>query len=82
MLACHVEMHMRKALAPMPFDDEDGLVRDSSVAKAEHSPQALAKAGDGSRIAQPGYRRCPRPRAPVLGLANAAGGLFCNGGMQ
>ena len=44
MLACHVEMHMRKALAPMPFDDEDGPVRDSSVAKAEHSPQARRKA--------------------------------------
>ena len=40
MLACHVEMHMRKALASMPFDDGDGPVLDSSVAKAEHSPQA------------------------------------------
>ena len=44
MLACHVEKHMREALAPMLFDDEHGPVRDSPVAKAERSPQARRKA--------------------------------------
>ena len=44
MLAYYVEMHMRKALAPLLFDDEHGPVRDSPVAKAERSPQARRKA--------------------------------------
>ena len=44
MLAYHVEMHMRKALAPLLFDDEDGPVRESPVAKAERSPKAKRKA--------------------------------------
>ena len=44
MLAYHVEMHMRKALAPLLFDDEDGPVRESPVAKAERSPRARRKA--------------------------------------
>ena len=44
MLACRVEMHMRKALAPLLFDDEDGPVRESPVAKAERSPRARRKA--------------------------------------
>ena len=44
MLAYYVEMHMRKALAPLLFDDEHGPVRDSPVAKAERSPQAKRKA--------------------------------------
>ena len=44
MLACHVELHMRKALAPMLFNDEDGPVRKSPVAKAERSPRARRKA--------------------------------------
>ena len=43
MLACHIEMRMREALAPMLFDNEDGQVRDSPVAKAERSPQAERK---------------------------------------
>ena len=36
-------MHTREALDPMLFDDEDGPVRDSPVAKAERSPQARRK---------------------------------------
>ncbi len=44
MLAQRVEMHMRKALAPLLFDDEDGPVRESPVAKAERSPRARRKA--------------------------------------
>ncbi len=44
MLAYRVEMHMRKALAPLLFDDEDGPVRESPVAKAERSPGARRKA--------------------------------------
>ena len=44
MLGYYVEMRMRDALAPMLFDDEDGPVRDSPVAKAERSPQAKRKA--------------------------------------
>ena len=35
---------MRKALAPLLFDDEDGPVRESPVAKAERSPKARRKA--------------------------------------
>ena len=52
MLACHVEMRMREALAPMLFDDERGPVRDSPVAKAERSPQARRKAA--SKRTSPG----------------------------
>ena len=44
MLGYYVEMRMRDALAPMLFDDEDGPVRDSPVATAEHSLQAKRKA--------------------------------------
>ena len=44
MLAYHVEMHMRKALAPMLFHDEDGSTRESPVAKAERSRSARRKA--------------------------------------
>ena len=44
MLAYHVEMHMRKALAPMLFHDEDGSTRESPVAKAERSAGARRKA--------------------------------------
>ena len=40
MLAYYVEMHMRKALAPMLFDDEHGPIRDSPVAKAERKATA------------------------------------------
>ncbi len=44
MLAYYVDMHMRKALAPMLFDDERGPVLNSPVAKAELPPQAKPKA--------------------------------------
>ncbi len=44
MLARHVEMRMREALTPILFDDKDGPVRDSPVAKAERSQQAKRKA--------------------------------------
>lgn len=44
MLACRVEMHMRKLPAPLLFDDEDGPVRESPVAKAERSLRARWKA--------------------------------------
>ena len=44
MLAYHAEIHMRNALAPLLFVDEDCPVLDSAVAKAERSPQARRKA--------------------------------------
>ena len=40
MLAHYVDMHMRKALAPMLFDDERGPVLNSPVAKAEGNHKA------------------------------------------
>ena len=59
MLAYYVEWHMRQNLAPMLFDDEDPelgeLLRDSVVAPAQRSPDALRKAhtrrtGDGDPV--------------------------------
>jgi len=48
MLAYYVEWHMRKALAPILFDDDDqeaaGAERDSIVAPAQRSPKAQRKA--------------------------------------
>jgi len=48
MLAYYLEWHMRKALAPMLFDDHDRAageaLRSSPVAKAEPSPAATRKA--------------------------------------
>ena len=48
LLAYYVEWHMRKALAPMLFDDDDpeaaAAQRDSIVAPAKISPQAQRKA--------------------------------------
>ena len=48
MLAYYVEWHMRQNLAPMLFDDEDPefgeLLRDSVVAPAQRSPDAVRKA--------------------------------------
>ena len=50
MLAYHVEWHMRKALAPMLFDDDDpagaGAARPSPVKPARRSLAARAKAAD------------------------------------
>jgi hypothetical protein len=47
MLAYHVEWHMRRALAPMLFEDEHKgeakALRESVVAKAQRSPQAKKK---------------------------------------
>ena len=47
MLAYHVEWYMRRALAPMLFDDEHKdeaeALRESVVAKAQRSPQAKKK---------------------------------------
>jgi transposase len=47
MLAYHVEWHMRAALAPMLFDDDDKqaaeAVRESAVAPARRSPRGLKK---------------------------------------
>ena len=49
MLAYYVEWHMRRALAPLLFDDDDpaaaGTARTSPVAPARPSPSARAKAG-------------------------------------
>ena len=49
MLAYYVEWHMRRALAPMLFDDHDPVAADrqraSVVAPAKRSPAARAKAG-------------------------------------
>jgi transposase len=51
MLAYYVEWHMRKALAPILFDDdhksEAEALRESVVATAKRSKQALAKAESG-----------------------------------
>ena len=46
MLACHIEWHMRRDLAPMLFEDEDAAsrTRASPVQKAEPSASAKAKA--------------------------------------
>jgi hypothetical protein len=48
MLACHLEWHMRQALAPILFDDHDretaAAQRASPVAKAQVSPAAKRKA--------------------------------------
>jgi transposase len=45
MLAYYIEWHMRQALAPVLFDDEQrGDVRPSPVAPAKRSPEARAKA--------------------------------------
>lgn len=48
MLACYVEWHMRRALAPMLFDDADPAtgeaLRSSVVVPAQRSPQAQQKA--------------------------------------
>lgn len=48
MLAYYVEWHMRRALAPMLFDDDDKAtaeaLRSSVVAPAQRSPRALGKA--------------------------------------
>ena len=58
LLAYYVEWHMRQALAPLLFDDDDKaaaeLLRPSIVAPAQRSPRAKAKAGhqaDGGRLA-------------------------------
>ena len=49
MLAYYVEWHMRRALAPLLFDDDDPAAaeaaRSSPVAPARRSPSARAKAG-------------------------------------
>ena len=49
MLAYYVEWHMRRALAPLLFDDDDPAAaeaaRSSPVAPARPSPSARAKAG-------------------------------------
>jgi DDE family transposase len=59
MLAYYVEWHMRQELAPLLFDDEEPvlgeLLRDSVVAPAQRSPEALHKAhtrrnGDGDPV--------------------------------
>ena len=48
MLSYYVERHMRQALAPILFDDDDKeaakAARESIVAKAQRSPKALRKA--------------------------------------
>lgn len=46
MLAYYVEVHMREALAPILFHDEDGAPRDSVVAPAGRSQRARAKDAD------------------------------------
>jgi len=51
MLAYHVEWHLRQALAPMLYDDDDReaaeRLRASIVAKAKRSPSAIAKQTTG-----------------------------------
>ncbi len=48
MLAYYVDWHMREALAPLLFEEDDPqaaqAIRDSAVAKAQKSPSAKAKA--------------------------------------
>jgi hypothetical protein len=52
MLAYYLEWHMRKALAPLLFDDTDQAAgeakRSSVVAKAQRSPSALRKQNTGA----------------------------------
>ena len=72
MLAQRVEMHMRKALAPLLFDDEDGPVRESPVAKA--GPFAAGPA-EGGREARP----LRRGRHDFRGLLRHLGTLTMTG---
>lgn len=58
MLAYYVEWHMRQALAPMLFDDDEKAIGDalrrSVVAPAQRSPRALSKAA--SKRTRAGHR--------------------------
>jgi hypothetical protein len=44
MLACYLAWHLRRALAPLTFTDEDPPAQDNPVAPAQRSARAQAKA--------------------------------------
>ena len=44
LLAWYLEWHLRRRLAPLLFEDEAPMVRESPVQKAQPAPQAKAKA--------------------------------------
>lgn len=75
MLAYHVEWHMRRALAPLLFDDEEKAaaeeLRESVVAKAQRSPQARRK--DRTRKNADGL-----PVQSFQGLLRTLGGVAKN----
>lgn len=82
MLAYYVEWHMRRALAPILFQDDDrpaaAQARKSIVAPAKRSPRAEAKAAskltdDGFRVAS--FRSCLTGLATITRNEIAAPGL-------
>jgi hypothetical protein len=82
MLAYYVEWHMRRALAPILFQDDDrpaaAKARKSIVAPAKRSPRAEAKAAskrtdDGFRVAS--FRSCLTSLATITRNDVAAQGL-------
>jgi len=82
MLAYYVEWHMRRALAPILFQDDDrpaaAKARKSIVAPAKRSPRAEAKAAskltdDGFRVAS--FRSCLTGLATITRNEIAARGL-------
>jgi len=44
LMAWNLEWHLRRRLAPLPFEDEAPALRDSTVQPAQPSPEAKAKA--------------------------------------
>ncbi|MDP2181698.1 MAG: IS1634 family transposase [Actinomycetota bacterium] len=67
MLACYVAWHMRRALAPLTFTDEEPPAREDPVAPAVRSAGALAKAS----------RRTTGENAPALGFTDLLDELAC-----
>ena len=68
MLAYYVEVHMRQALAPILFHDEDDAPRESIVAPSQRSKQARAK--DASRRTEDGW-----PVVSFHGAINVLNGI-------
>ena len=56
MLACYLTWHLRRALAPLTFTDEDPPAQDNPVAPAQRSARAQAKASyQHDQAGQPYY---------------------------
>ena len=62
MLAYYVEWHMRRALAPLLFDDDDPAARGSPVLTRCTRPALARSPGQGGQETHPG--RPPRPQLP------------------